>query len=379
MATGIFAIQSDSQLIEMTEAPYASEDIFQTLLERYPNLLAGDQIDSNSPRRWLLVQREMAVPDMKNGYGRWSIDHLFLDQDAVPTLVEVKRSTDTRIRREVVGQMLDYAANAVTYWPAEHIRDCYQTTCQSRGVDSAQELMAFLETEPETLETYWQQLQTNLKAGKVRMIFVADKIPTELRRIVEFLNEQMSPAEVIAVEIRQYEGQGLKTLVPKVIGQTAEAQLVKEAAIYRETRQWDENTFIEALAAKNGASAVETVQQILDWAKQRQLEVVWGKGVKSGTFMPFVVHGGIRYRLFRAWSTDSLEIYFKFFRQQSPFENSAHLGTLLDKFYSIPGIEPHNEELRESYSRVQYASLNKGSLGAFLQFFDWVIAELTKA
>jgi hypothetical protein len=37
----------------------------------------------------------------------------------VPTLVEVKRSDDTRIRREVVGQMLDYAANGVVYWPGE--------------------------------------------------------------------------------------------------------------------------------------------------------------------------------------------------------------------------------------------------------------------
>jgi 5-methylthioribose kinase len=36
--------------------------------------------------------------------------------------VEVKRSSDTRIRREVVGQMLDYAANAVVYWPLEMIR-----------------------------------------------------------------------------------------------------------------------------------------------------------------------------------------------------------------------------------------------------------------
>jgi hypothetical protein len=25
--------------------------------------------------------------------GRWSLDHLFLDQDAIPTLVEVKRGT----------------------------------------------------------------------------------------------------------------------------------------------------------------------------------------------------------------------------------------------------------------------------------------------
>ena len=38
------------------------------------------------------------------------MDHLYIDQNAWPTLVEVKRSKDTRIRREVVGQMMDYAA-----------------------------------------------------------------------------------------------------------------------------------------------------------------------------------------------------------------------------------------------------------------------------
>lgn len=48
---------------------------------------------------------------------------------------------------------------------------------------------------------------------------MADKIPTELRRIVEFLNQQMDPAEVLAVKIKQYTGQGLKTLVPRVFGQ----------------------------------------------------------------------------------------------------------------------------------------------------------------
>ena len=50
------------------------------------------------------------------------MDHLFLDQDSIPTIVEVKRSTDTRIRREVVGQLLDYAANAVVYWPVERLQ-----------------------------------------------------------------------------------------------------------------------------------------------------------------------------------------------------------------------------------------------------------------
>lgn len=50
------------------------------------------------------------------------------------------------------------------------------------------------------------QGQTNLQAAKVRMLFVADKIPVELRSIVEFLNKQMDPAEVLAVVINTVQG-----------------------------------------------------------------------------------------------------------------------------------------------------------------------------
>ena len=42
-------------------------------------------------------------------------------------------------------------------------------------------------------ELYWQQVKTNLLAGRIRLVFVADAIPAELRRIVEFLNARMSP------------------------------------------------------------------------------------------------------------------------------------------------------------------------------------------
>jgi len=98
-------IQSGGELVEMTEQPYDTEARLQDLLAKYPNLLAGDQIDEAVPRRWLLISREMGIPSEEEGSDRWSLDHLFLDQDAIPTLIEVKRSTDTRIRREVIGQM----------------------------------------------------------------------------------------------------------------------------------------------------------------------------------------------------------------------------------------------------------------------------------
>ena len=61
-------------------------------------------------------------------------------------------------------------------------------------------------------------------------MFVADQIPTELQRVVEFLNGQMDPAEVLAVEIKQYVGGSQRALVPRAVGQTAAAQQAKRAA-----------------------------------------------------------------------------------------------------------------------------------------------------
>ena len=178
MSGGIYLVQG-GDLVEMAEQDYASEARLQELLAKYPNLLAGDQIDSDEPRRWLLVSREVSLASEEDGTGRWSVDHLFLDQDAVPTIVEVKRSTDTRIRREVVGQMLDYAANAVVYWPLETLRARFG---ESRE-DPQQDLLDFMDDLSADPEEFWRKVKTNLQAGKVSLIVVADEIPVELRRL----------------------------------------------------------------------------------------------------------------------------------------------------------------------------------------------------
>jgi hypothetical protein len=222
---GIYLVQG-GDLVEMAEQDYASEARLQELLAKYPNLLAGDQIDGDEPRRWLLLERELSLATEEGGTGRWSVDHLFLDQDAVPTIVEVKRSTDTRVRREVVGQVLEYAANAVVYWPLETLRARFE---EDRD-DPEQDLMDFLDDLSADPEVFWRKVKTNLQAGKVRLVFVADEIPVELRRIVEFINGQMDPAEVLAVEIKQYVGGDSKVLVPRVMGQTVEAQRKKSGA-----------------------------------------------------------------------------------------------------------------------------------------------------
>jgi hypothetical protein len=92
----IFLLGS-SGLVEMSQQPYESEDLLQALIAQYPSVLAGDQFAAEEPRRWLLVTREAGVPDGPGATDRWALDHLFLDQDGVPTFVEVKRGSDTRL------------------------------------------------------------------------------------------------------------------------------------------------------------------------------------------------------------------------------------------------------------------------------------------
>jgi hypothetical protein len=176
--------------------PYATEDDLQDLIAQQPELLAGALINPRDPRRWLLIRREAGVPDREGAGGYWALDHLLVDQDAVPTLVEVKRSSDPRIRREVVAQLLEYAANGSVYWDAAVVRAWFEADRQAAGRDPVTELSEFVgfgtDQDPEVVaDRFWGDFDADLRASRIRLLFVAEAIPAPLRRLIEFLNEQM--------------------------------------------------------------------------------------------------------------------------------------------------------------------------------------------
>ncbi len=372
MSGGIFVIQDDGQFVELAEQGYDSEDLLQSLLENYPNLLAGDQIDPIRPRRWLLVSREVGMSSDEVDVGR--IDHLFLDQDGVPTLVEVKRSSDTRIRREVVGQMLDYAANAVVHWPVERIRAHYETRCETMNLVPEEELQALIGLEADP-DQFWNQVQDHLRIGRIRLIFVADVIPTELRRIVEFLNQQMSPAEVLAVEIRQYVGQGLRSLVPRVVGQTVEAQQKKSGSATPK-RQWDEASYFAELQQKFSLAEVDMVRRLLDWARPRTTQIWWGKGKENGSFVPVLNHNGTDHQLFAVFTAGGVEIYFQWYQYKAPFDSEEKRLELLKRLNAIQGVSIPESAITRRPS-ISFSTLAKNdALQQFLTVFEWMIGEI---
>jgi hypothetical protein len=85
----------------------------------------------------LLLAREAGIPDAADASDRWSVDHLFVDSEGVPIFVEIKRKSDTRVRREVVAQMLDYTSHATMYWRAADLRKKFEETLDGQSPEEA--------------------------------------------------------------------------------------------------------------------------------------------------------------------------------------------------------------------------------------------------
>ena len=140
MAERLFFVDDSGSAHQLELSPFAKEDDLQALLANNPEILG---VIDEEPRKFLLVRREMSVPDAEGPRGRWSVDHLFLHTEGVPTLVETKRSSDTRLRREMVGQMLDYAANGLTYWPTGTIGEMFEARCEQEDSDADEVISRF--------------------------------------------------------------------------------------------------------------------------------------------------------------------------------------------------------------------------------------------
>ena len=227
----------------------------QLLIGHHPELLDGEQIRPGDPRRWILITREKGIAQTPESAHWWSLDHLIVDQDAVPTLVEVKRGSSPEIRRTIVGQTLEYAAHASQTWTADELRSTFEQSAQSRGVEPSVELAVLLQSEGEAdEEAFWQMVATNLAAKRLRLLFVADEIPDSLERVVEFLNAQMPNIEVLAVEIKRFRGKSSQTLVPRVLGRTA-ASPIKGTSELR--RKLTRETFLEEVEGEESKNVVD--------------------------------------------------------------------------------------------------------------------------
>ena len=226
MADRIFLSKPDGTWAAPVDTPFATEAELQALIAEHPEHLRGEEIDPASPRRWLLIREEMPVSQGSDG-GRWWIDLLFVDQDAIPTLVEVKRGENTELERTVVGQLFQYAAQA-TSTSAQDFRRALERRVGGPA-RAGQELVAAFDGESDA-NAFWARVGANLEAHRLRLLFVADAFPESLLNMVELFDSQMSDIGVAAVEVKQYVDTTSRVYLSRLIRRLSDVRPVSQSA-----------------------------------------------------------------------------------------------------------------------------------------------------
>ena len=271
-------LRNGDKLTMLRETQYQTEAVLQDALTQFPEVIAGVTTSGDAPVGLLLIKAEKSIKHPTDAAMR--LDHLFVDAAGVPVLVEVKRSSDRRIYREVVGQLLEYASNGPGNWPPGSLRADFERR-YATGRDADDQVRAIVADVE--VDAFWARVDENIRDGRIRLIVVADRLPAGVVRIIEFLNEQMRDTEVLGVEVAQYinpiDPEGV-VYVPRLRGQTHQAQTTKTGASGVARARWDRTEFIAETAARNpGATETLTlVNRLLDDAA----ELHWGSGGEPG-------------------------------------------------------------------------------------------------
>ena len=253
---------------------FENEEALQQLLAEHPDLIDGSAISPDDPRKWLVVGREIGINEKPEEGNRWALDLLLLDQEAVPTLVEVKLAQNKEARRQVVAQMLDYAAHCVN-WTEDKIRREFN---RYHGEQAERVLADFLGKDDDA-SNFWQRAGGNLADRKLRLLFATDRISDTLARIVNFLNVQMHNIDVLALDIPMFRGKDTETFVPRIIGhsQTESGRRPKQKKFTRQT-------FLEQF---EDTGVREATERLFIVAERKGVSFSWGpSGVSIRVLSP---------------------------------------------------------------------------------------------
>ena len=156
----IYKSAQEGKLEVLEEESFASEKDFQILIGKHPELLAGEQITPEEPRRWMLITSEKGIVQSVGQADWWALDLLLVDQDGILTLAELKRGANPEIRRKVVGQVLEYAVHASATWTVDELRNAFEDRVKKQGLDPNHEVADLLSGEKPNTEDFWSKVSS---------------------------------------------------------------------------------------------------------------------------------------------------------------------------------------------------------------------------
>jgi len=277
------------------------EDWIQQLIHKQPNILPIDEIESNFAPL-IPIGREIST---SVGF----IDNLYISPQGYLTIVETKLWRNPEARREVVGQILDYAKE-LSKWTYDDLDTAVKTYNKHFNSNSDGLLATIRRFEPgdENDEQYFiDSISRNLDRGRFLLLIVGDGIRESVEDMVEYLNQTPQLFFTLSlIELQVYKFSKEKDhyiVIPQIIMRTKEITraIIKFESSKPESLRVNINTDLSLLAGDNVKNVskrftitaedyfeqllhntdndqVEFVKQIIEDSEKRGYNIDWGQG-----------------------------------------------------------------------------------------------------
>ena len=302
-------IQDEHGVRELEEG-YASEQELQMFLRDHADLIPVGELELGTPPL-LCIGWEVNVASGTE-------DLLYVDETGLLTIVETKLRKNPEARREVVGQVLEYAAQACG-WSSGDVelraqkffssQDCPH---EYRGLTVEQALRHFLEgTNSPALdgfsyEAFLNLVSANLERGHIRLIIAIDEPPDPLLRIVEFVNRFSERFEMYLIQLKRFhdKASGQNIFVPALFGRVTKPESKRRAG-----RLWDKESFLQQ-ASEKWPESLPILDHLVEFAEAERA-VVWGRGATVATFQfAYGLPSGKRLAVFLVGADGKMSIDF---------------------------------------------------------------------
>ncbi len=187
------------------------------------------------------------------------------------------------------------------------------------------------------------------------------------------------PAEVLAAELQQSstKDSGRRSLVPRVVGQTAEAE--KRKGVSRQQRLWDDSSFFPELERRCGDQDARVARRLYDWADEKNCEFYWGKGAKDGSVRPIFRNGLAHLSPFLLSTSGIIQVRFDYMNEFEPFSDANMRTELLRRINEIDGVDIPVDRI-DSWPSIRMSTLaNETSQNQFLTSMDWAVEQFRQA
>lgn len=294
------------------------------------------------------------------------IDLIGIGSSGSVTIMECKLARNHQIKREVVGQVLDYAASL---WETD-IAGLSAAFKAKAGSDPFEAIRAKFGEDAGSFdeEACRTEVARRLREGDFRLLVAVDTIDPELRRIIQYVNSRGGGEQgvrLVALEFPRFQQGEIQLLIPEAYGDELAR---KPPPGGRTTFNYVLEDYFAALPG--GSPFKPIVERLLDWGAGQGLTIRMGHGQTPAPQWRLSALG-VDHQLFGVDTGGRLWLNLGNLRSRLRTVDDSVVPALIAQLNAIPGI---NVPLDSSGPSVPLLALEQaGALADFTGAWDRVI------